>query len=151
MVAPTLDKHAITVAVTLEPNLPPLYADRDGLQQVFLNLINNSVDAMSQGGQIEITTRLDRHARVAELVFRDSGTGIDPRALDHLFEPMWTTKDSGSGFGLAIAHEIMVEHGGQIEAIGGQQQGAAFRLTLPLPSTNVVASAQREEVMTDVA
>jgi len=151
LVAPTLDKHAITVAVTLEPNLPPLYADRDGLQQVFLNLINNSVDAMSQGGQIEITTRLDRHARVAELVFRDSGTGIDPRTLDHLFEPMWTTKDSGSGFGLAIAHEIMVEHGGQIEAIGGQQQGAAFRLTLPLPSTNVVASAQREEVMTDVA
>ncbi|PYS79119.1 MAG: PAS domain-containing sensor histidine kinase, partial [Acidobacteria bacterium] len=66
---------------------------------------------------------------------------------EHLFEPMWTTKDTGSGFGLAIAREIAVAHGGQIEAVGGVREGATFRLTLP-----VYADAPApEEVLTDVA
>ena len=73
-----------------------------------------------------------------------------PAALDHVFEPMWTTKPAGSGFGLAIAREIMVEHGGQIEAVGGGERGAAFRLTLPLAGGPEPA-ARAEEVTTDAA
>ncbi len=149
LVAPTLDKHAITYEVNLDDDMPSLYADRDGLQQVFLNLINNSVDAMPHGGNLLIRTRLDRQTHSAELVFTDTGTGIDPDTLEHLFEPMWTTKASGSGFGLAIAHQIITEHGGQIEVKGGPQQGATFRFTLPLSGTEQ-ASALNEEVMTDV-
>ena len=92
----------------------------------------------------------DEPARAVELLFRDSGEGIPPSALDRVFEPMWTTKPTGSGFGLAIAREIMVEHGGQIEAVGGEGRGAAFRLTLPLAG-NGETSARVEEVKTDAA
>jgi signal transduction histidine kinase len=150
LVSPALEQRAISVNVALDPDLPLIAAHRDGLRQVFLNLINNSVDAMPEGGQLEITTRVDRRKREAELVFRDTGVGIDPGALDQIFEPMWTTKDSGSGFGLAIAREIMTEHSGRIEAVNGQGKGAAFRLSLPLAKADA-ASAPTEEVMTHVA
>jgi signal transduction histidine kinase len=123
-------------------------ADHDGLQQVLLNLVNNSVDAMPEGGWLEISTGRDESGRGVELLFRDSGEGIPPAALDHVFEPTWTTKPSGSGFGLAIAREIMVGHGGQIEAVASQGRGAAFRLTLPLADETSVPA---EEVTTDAA
>lgn len=150
LVSPTLEQRAITVNVELDQGLPLVAVHRDGLRQVFLNLINNSVDAMPEGGRLEITTRLDRRRQEAELVFRDTGVGIDPGALDHLFEPMWTTKDSGSGFGLAIAREIMTEHGGRIEVINRQDVGAAFRLSLPLAAVEAVATS-KEEVKAYVA
>ena len=150
LVSPMLDQQAIKVYVTLEQDLPLVEADLEGLQQVFLNLINNSADAMPGGGSLQITSRLDPRSQKAELVFRDTGVGLDPEALEHLFEPMWTTKPAGGGFGLAIVREIMTEHGGRIEAISEQDQGAAFRLTLPLAKARAVPTA-RKEVMEDVA
>jgi signal transduction histidine kinase len=125
-------------------------ANHDGLQQVLLNLVNNSVDAMPEGGWLEITTRRDAAGRGVELLFRDSGEGIPPTALDRVFEPMWTTKPSGSGFGLAIAREIMAEHGGAIELVEGAESGAAFRLTLPIAVADPKAD-DAEEVTADVA
>src|SRR6267378_4472005 len=121
--------------------------DRDSLLQIFLNLTNNSIDAMPKGGRIEITTRLDRVTHSAELLFSDSGVGIQPAAMEHLFEPMWTTKAAGSGFGLAIANEIAIEHGGKIEIVGEQREGAVFRLTLPI----YVGMAPALEAVTDAA
>jgi signal transduction histidine kinase len=150
LVSPMLDQQAIKVVVTLEQDLPLIEADRDGLQQVFLNLINNSVDAMPGGGCLKITARFDRDEQVIELVFRDTGVGIDSEAREHIFEPMWTTKPSGSGFGLAIAREIVADHNGQLEIIGEQEQGATFLLTLPLKRAQAV-SALRKEVIEDVA
>ncbi len=150
LVKPTLDAHDISVAVNLAEDLPEVAADHDGLQQVLLNLVNNSVDAMPEGGWLEITTGRDAAGRAVELLFRDSGEGIPTNAFGHVFEPMWTTKPSGSGFGLAIAREIMVEHGGQIEAVGGDGRGATFRLTLPLAS-GAGTAPQAEEVKTDAA
>ena len=102
---------------------------------------------MPKGGELEITTQFDRISRSAELLFCDSGVGIEPSAVEHLFELMWTTKKAGSGFGLAIAHEIAIEHGGKIEIVPEQHQGAAFRLSLPLS----VAAASALEVVTDAA
>ncbi|MDQ3687311.1 MAG: ATP-binding protein [Acidobacteriota bacterium] len=150
LVKPTLDAHDISVAVNLCEDLPPVPADHNGLQQVFLNLVNNSVDAMPEGGWLEITTRREGAGRSVELLFRDSGEGIPLISHDHIFEPMWTTKPSGSGFGLAIAREIMVEHGGQIEAVGGKGEGAAFLLTLPVAGGDET-SARPEEMRTDAA
>jgi signal transduction histidine kinase len=132
LVQPTLDAHNISVRVDLDRVLPLVPGDRDSLLQLFLNLTNNSIDAMPKGGRIEITTRLDRVTHSAELLFSDSGVGIQPAAMEHLFEPMWTTKAAGSGFGLTIANEIAIEHGGKIEIVGEQREGAAFRLTLPI-------------------
>ncbi len=147
LIRPTLEAHAIVPAALLDKELPLMQGDRDGLLQLFLNLVNNSIEAMPDGGRLEITTRLDRQTRCAETAFRDSGSGIDAATLDHLFEPLWTTKESGSGFGLAIAREIAGAHGGRIEFVAGQNQGATFRLTLPL----VVAAHAPQEVVTYVA
>lgn len=134
LVAPTLDTHKITVTTHLEPTLPAVFADPDGLHQVLLNLINNSVDAMPDGGQLTITTRsaAGDHAARAELIVEDTGPGFAPEIVDHLFDPMWTTKATGSGFGLSIARDIMNDHGGTIEASTAASGGASFRLEIRL-------------------
>lgn len=146
LVGPTLDSHRIKVSVTLAEELPPISADGDSLRQVFLNLVNNSIDAMPDGGRLLITTRVDRSAGAAEIIFRDSGTGIDPELVEHIFEPMWTTKPTGSGLGLAIARQVMVEHSGHIECNSRSQEGTEFRLTLPLSKE---AEAMSVEVKAD--
>jgi signal transduction histidine kinase len=87
---------------------------------------------------------------MVELIFRDTGLGIDAAAIERIFEPMWTTKPSGSGFGLPIAREIIVEHNGQIEALCEQRQGATFVVRLPLNGANAM-SEMRKEAMTNVA
>ncbi|PYR92476.1 MAG: hypothetical protein DMF84_13290 [Acidobacteria bacterium] len=139
LVGPTLDAHAIEVSAALQPALPAVLADRDGLQQVFLNLINNSMDAMSRGGRLEIATRLNQHARIAEIDVRDTGPGIPPEAAEQLFEPLCTTKATGSGFGLAIVREIVHAHGGTIDVGQEPGEGATFRLRLPLAQDVAIA------------
>jgi signal transduction histidine kinase len=145
LVGPTLDAHRIAVTTNLDANLPSVYADPDGLHQVLLNLINNSVDAMPEGGHLTITTRT-AHAdqgRVAELLVEDTGPGFAPEIVDHLFDPMWTTKATGSGFGLSIARDIMNDHGGTIEASTAAAGGAAFRLQIRLADAASAAGVSR--------
>jgi signal transduction histidine kinase len=150
LVSPALEQRAIEISTDFTTSLPPVSVDRDALNQVFLNLINNSLDAMPDGGLLGISTRIDRDNGMVELIFRDTGPGIDSSAMEHIFDPMWTTKPSGSGFGLPIAREIVVEHGGQIEAVCEQRQGATFVVRLPLHGANVMSEV-RKEVMTNVA
>ncbi len=147
LIQPTLDMHDIKGVLHLDPDLPLLLADRDSLLQLFLNLTNNSIDAMPAGGDLTITIRFDRRARIAEILFSDSGTGIGQSAINNLFEPMWTTKETGSGFGLAIADQIATEHEGKIEVMAQHGKGATFRITLPIQ----VEVPAFEEVATDVA
>src|SRR4030095_14829899 len=117
--------------------------------QVFLNLVNNSCDAMPNGGHLEITTRYLSSLQQIEIMFSDCGAGIAPNVVDHLFEPMFTTKQSGSGLGLVIAHDILAQHHGQIELVSGSA-GAVFLLTLPVAQ---VLQPKKEfvEVETNVA
>jgi signal transduction histidine kinase len=150
LVLPVLEQRGIAVSTDFTAGLPPVSVDRDALNQVFLNLINNSLDAMPGGGRLEISTRIDRDNGMVELIFRDTGIGIDSAAIEHIFDPMWTTKPSGSGFGLPIAREIIVEHSGQIEAVCERRQGATFVVRLPLNGANAMSEV-RKEVMTNVA
>jgi signal transduction histidine kinase len=147
LVKPTLEEHSITAKLTISHRMPPLEANREALQQVFLNLINNSIEAMDGGGQISIAMKLDDQSGSAEVLFQDTGVGISPQDAQHLFEPMWTTKASGGGFGLAIAQETIAAHGGEIEVLPDQVVGAGFRLRLPLTQ----AKAFEEELISHVA
>jgi len=131
LVAPLLESRNIRVSQNLDRELPRVYADRESLHQVFLNLVNNSIEAMPEGGEMELVTKYVSEADLIEVRFIDSGTGICSDAKDHLFEPMWTNKKSGSGLGLAIAKEIIVEHGGRIECLE-VEKGAEFRVILPV-------------------
>jgi signal transduction histidine kinase len=78
-----LESRKIKATITLEEKLPYVFADRDSLHQVFLNLVNNSCDAMPQGGELEIATRHLRRSGQVEIMFSDSGAGIPPNVIEH--------------------------------------------------------------------
>jgi signal transduction histidine kinase len=143
LVGPMLESRNIKAEITLEENLPCVSADRESLHQVFLNLVNNSCDAMPNGGELEISTRYIRQNLQVEITFSDSGAGIAPNVVEHLFEPMFTTKQSGSGLGLVIARDIIAEHRGRIELVSGSS-GAVFLLALPVAEPRTVTAADVE-------
>jgi two-component system NtrC family sensor kinase len=131
LIGPMVESRNIAMSISLDDDLPRVLADRESLHQVFLNLVNNSCDAMPNGGQLEIATRNLREGGQVEIMFSDSGVGIASNVVEHLFEPMFTTKQSGTGLGLVIARDIIAEHRGRIELVSGSS-GAVFLLALPV-------------------
>jgi len=132
LVDPIFESRKIRVTQHFDKRLPRVLADRESLHQVFLNLVNNSLEAMPEGGEMTFVTNYLAYSGLIEVRFIDSGPGIADDAKEHLFEPMWTTKTSGSGLGLAIAREIILEHGGQIDFVPNVEHGAEFRVVLPV-------------------
>lgn len=127
--------HQITVDLNVPESFMAL-ADRGQLQQVMLNLLQNAADAMPQGGVVTIDASLDTDGKGSSMVriaVADQGTGLDEETAQHLFEPFWTTKTSGTGLGLATVYRIIESHGGTIKASMGHQGGALFTIQLPLP------------------
>src|SRR5262249_12372091 len=138
LVAPIFESRNIRVSQQIDKGLPFVLADRESLHQVFLNLVNNSLEAMPQGGEMKFVTNYLAQLELIEVRLVDSGTGISDDAKNHLFEPMWTSKKSGSGLGLAIAREIVLEHGGKIDCIMEVRKGAEFRVVLPVAKAKPV-------------
>ena len=103
------------------------------LQQVFLNLFLNARDAMSSGGWLSITSRIEDTRAVIEVA--DTGTGIASEDLPRIYDPFFTTKGvgQGTGLGLSIAYGVIKEHSGSIECRSGPDQGTRFTVSLPLP------------------
>ena len=119
----------------LDTRLPQVMADPRQLQQVFLNLLLNAADAMGGHGMVTIRTAdsmLGGHRRVL-IEFADQGCGISAADLEHIFDPFYTTKRGGSGFGLglAVSYGIIAGHGGEITVTSEPGQGSVFTITLP--------------------
>jgi two-component system, NtrC family, sensor kinase len=132
---PTLSANHVSLKTMLAENLPLIEADPDQLQQVFLNLINNSLDAMPAGGAIMISTMIDQGSIVIEL--KDTGQGIAPEQIDMIFDPLFTTKQGhGAGLGLTVVHQLIAEHGGTVEVESAPGRGTGFRIKLPAPADN---------------
>lgn len=129
-----LMKSNVKVDMRIAPGLPQIEADYHQLQQVFLNLMLNSVQAMPKGGMIALTVETNGERGLIKASVADTGTGITEENLPKIFEPFFTTKDSGqgTGLGLAIVAKIMRDHGGTITAESPRGKGTTFRLTLPL-------------------
>lgn len=123
----------ITIVKDLAANLPPTMTDGPQLQQVFLNLINNAIDAVGQKGEIMISTRLESPGNIV-MECADTGPGIPPENLKHLFDPFFTTKDpgKGTGLGLYISYDIIKKLGGSIRAANRKGGGAVFSIVLPV-------------------
>ncbi|NTV13492.1 MAG: hypothetical protein HGA96_06120 [Desulfobulbaceae bacterium] len=125
------------VAISLE--CPPdmeIEVDKQKLQQVFLNLLKNGIDAMGESGQFWISARLLSGQGVSEeveIMIEDNGSGIAPENLKKIFDPFFSTKDvgHGSGLGLYIVHEIIERHGGRIDVNSQLGQGTTFTIWLP--------------------
>ena len=129
-------KSGVLVTADLAEGLPPIPGDRVELQQVILNLMLNALEAMS--GMSEGQRELQIRARTTELgdvlvAVRDSGPGLAPAALEHLFEAFHTTKPNGLGLGLSICRSIIEAHGGRLWASTNEPRGAIFQFTLPAP------------------
>ena len=144
-----LNLHNIKVTCDVAPELPAVIADAHQMEQVFLNVINNAVDAMlehEQGGTLSVKSYAQNGHVCIE--FRDSGPGI--REPKKVFDPFYTTKGvgKGTGLGLSICYGIVKEHGGDIAALNSPEGGALFRILLPACASTPVdtpAEASRHE------
>jgi two-component system, NtrC family, sensor kinase len=142
--APTLEASGVTLESDLAADLPPVEGDADRLQQVFINLVNNALDAMPAGGKLRVATRSEpadgevsaangEGAGHVAVEFEDTGVGMTEDVRAHIFEPLYTTKarGRGTGLGLVVVRQVLAEHGGHIEVESEPGRGARFRLTLP--------------------
>jgi two-component system, NtrC family, sensor kinase len=139
-----MDMAGIQLNLDLTSDLPMAHCDPAQIEQVVLAMVINAIDAMPQEGNLWISTHAS--AEWIELIIRDDGMGIPAEHLPHIFEPFYTTKESGgSGLGLAISQNIVERHGGQIEVNSVVGQGTTFRIVLPVDSQNpaVIGEAGR--------
>ncbi|MEJ5311871.1 MAG: ATP-binding protein [Anaerolineae bacterium] len=127
-----LRKHNISVTCGCEYQLPQVLGAPDQLSEVFMNLIINARDAMPSGGLLEIRAATENDGTLLVQI-SDTGPGIAPEIMAHLFEPFHTTKgEHGTGLGLAICYRIVEEHGGEIWAESRPGQGTTFNIRLPV-------------------
>jgi PAS domain S-box-containing protein len=132
-----LRKRLVTVTQELAPDTPIIYADRQKLRQVFLNLLTNAGDAMPEGGTLTLRaapTILDNGKPAVLIEFADTGVGIPAENLGRIMEPFFTTKEEGkgTGLGLAICRRIVQEHYGTIQIVSEVGKGTTVRVVLPV-------------------
>jgi signal transduction histidine kinase len=138
---PTLVSRNVELQVEISEGIPQIEADSDQLQQVFINLINNSLDAMPTGGRLKVSTARDKGDVVIELF--DSGEGIMEENIDMIFNPLFSTKQGrGTGLGLTIVKQIISEHDGEVGVESEPGQGTTFRIRLPLVAASERASVE---------
>jgi len=124
-----IEDSDITVRRTYGPNNASIMADPLQMEQVFLNLIGNAVQAMSGGGVLDICTRFTDES--VEMLFGDTGNGIASADLSLIFQPFHTTKHRGSGLGLSIVKKIVEAHGGTIHVDSKLGEGTTANVTIP--------------------
>lgn len=129
-IAEELREAGIKLHDRLQADLPPVKADANQLRQAFLNLLRNSLESMPQGGQLTISS--EAADGVVRLRISDTGRGIDPDSLDHIFDPFFSTRENGTGLGLSLTQQIVSEHGGNISCESHPGQGTAFVIELPV-------------------
>jgi len=138
----SLTRHKMAlqeIRLTTDLAVDPLWVhgDANRLQQCFLNLIFNAMEAMPKGGELLVTSRHDGGHRMATIEIRDTGEGIPEENLDHIFDPFFTTKEEGegTGLGLSIVYGVVKNHGGKIRVKSKQGGGTVFFLNFKLEST----------------
>jgi len=120
----------ITVEKKMDP-LPEIPADPSQMKQVFINLVINACEAMEGGGVLTIKSWHDRARNMEMVSFADTGPGISPEVLSHVFDPFYTTKEKGTGLGLAVVYGIITRHNGKIEVKSSPGSGTQMIVSLP--------------------
>jgi signal transduction histidine kinase len=151
--AEALEKIAIDFRLEAEPNLPVIYGDREYLYEALVNLIQNSIQAMPNGGALTIRAKCRVSGESAgrgsfvEISVEDNGEGISPENLSRIFEPFFTTKHSGMGLGLAVCKKIVGDHKGMIQVTSHKGEGTIFTIRLPTVEKKKVQIQSPIEVM----
>jgi two-component system NtrC family sensor kinase len=135
LVEPQLAEKSIVLERAFEANPDAAKGDEYELQQAFVNLLLNALDALSENGMLRVMTETtaDESTGTSQLriSIRDNGAGISQEHMSHLFEPFFTTKAAGTGLGLVITRRIIQEHGGTISVQSHPGQGTTFTVLLP--------------------
>jgi len=137
------DERHVEVVREYARDVPPIQADKDALYQVFVNLVTNALDAMPRGGRLTVRASwagtgdplppaYRRSTGRVKVEVEDTGVGIEPADTDRIFNPFYTTRDSGTGLGLALAHKIVQDHGGAISFQSTRGRGTTFTIVLSL-------------------
>jgi two-component system NtrC family sensor kinase len=126
----------IDLEIFLTEDLPPVLGDPKQLEQVFLNLLLNAIEAMPRKGTLAIRSAVKRipnsPEEMLQLSIQDTGCGIPEKDRPYLFDPFFTTKEGGTGLGLSIVYSIVQKHNGQIEVQSEPRKGSSFILSLPI-------------------
>jgi signal transduction histidine kinase len=132
-------RYSLSIHTELATDLPKINADRVQLQQVFMNLMLNAIDAMnemSNGGKLTIKSQQNPDEQL-QISVSDTGVGLHPESADKIFEAFFTTKPQGTGMGLSISRSIIESHGGRLWATINPERGTTFHFTLPTDSKTV--------------
>jgi two-component system sensor histidine kinase HydH len=135
LLQPQVSGKLITVKKNYRAESDAVRGDDAQLQQTFMNLFLNALEAMGANGTLVISTEIadgEKGARLLKIKIQDTGMGIAPENLAHLFEPFFTTKKNGTGLGLAICQRIAMEHHGAIEVQSESNKGSTFSISLPM-------------------
>ena len=127
--ATEIENRGVTVETEFGSDLPATLLDGAQIKQAFFNLIKNSLQAMSGGGVLSVKT--EGLADRVVVTISDTGKGIDPDQIKKIFEPFYTTKETGSGLGLLIVERVVRQHGGWVEVSSKKGTGTTFRISLP--------------------
>jgi signal transduction histidine kinase len=126
-----LQKNGVELEIRLDEEVPTLQGDRVQLQQVVLNLVMNAIEALHSVQHRVLKVQTDHKPGLVRVLIEDTGPGIDPSRVDRIFKPLFTTKATGTGMGLAICHSIIESHNGRIWATPGANGGSIFQFELP--------------------
>ena len=126
---PQLEERSVTVTLNLPGTLPPVALDPAQMEQVFFNIVKNALEAVKDGGSIEIELSSDDNDVITTI--HDDGHGMSPEQVAHLFEPYRTSKEHGTGLGLMISARIVRDHGGTISVESEQEKGTSFTIRIP--------------------
>src|SRR5690606_17934150 len=130
--APQAKEAGIELVCYLDPDLPAMLLDEQTIEAALVNLVKNALEAMPEGGQLTVRTRITRHGIALDLI--DTGVGMDEATAMHMFDPFYSTKDGGSGLGLPTARKVVEAHGGRIDVQSELGRGTKFTLEFPVPA-----------------
>jgi two-component system sensor histidine kinase HydH len=125
-------RHKINLSTSFENKNTLIYIDPQQIKQALLNIFLNAIDAMPKGGTLGVIARSEATKQSLIIEITDTGCGIAPKDLPHIFDPFFTKKDHGTGLGLSITHEIIRNHNGRILAESVLGKGTTFRIELPI-------------------
>ncbi|MCX7026335.1 MAG: ATP-binding protein [Spirochaetes bacterium] len=147
LVQPEVEKQGIALRLELGKNLPQLLMDKRHIKQALINLIQNALAAMTEGGILGL--KAEYRDDEVQISVSDTGTGIPEELLTKIFEPYFTTKKSGTGLGLTITFKIIKEHSGDISLESKEGRGSTFTIHLPVPQAEKKSLPRWQDSATD--
>ncbi len=127
-----MKKREVKSTLSLEASSPLVHADEALLRHVLISLIANALDAMPRGGELTVTSRIEKSANRADILIKDTGSGIPKGQMEKIFKPFYTTKSKGMGVGLSLAKRIIERHGGTLRLESEEGIGTTVSLHLPV-------------------